>query len=389
MKKQETDLILTQMLNSRKNISDLNFTVGRPPQVECDGVLHPVVLAPDLSALTPYQTEELALSIIGQNRRALRHLVEEGACDLSYTVPGKTRFRANIFSQSGGNYSIVLRKVDSTVPSIKTFGLPEIFYEIAGEKNGLIFVCGATGMGKSTSIAAMLDAVNETQPVHVITLEDPIEFQHTSKKATFNQRELGTDFSTFNKGLISSLRQSPKVIMMGEMRDYDSAEIGLRAAETGHLVLTTLHTIDAGRTINRILGFFEGEEKKQARIRLASTVRWIVCQRLLPTKAAEGGRIAAFEILGNSMRTEEIILNGESEGKTFYSVMQAGRHRGMCTFDDSILRLYSKGLIDENVALAYASQRGFVSRGIDRIKISRGETTSDITGLELDRSYRG
>lgn len=388
MRKQETDLILVQMLNHKKNVSDLNFTVGKPPQVESDGVLHPVTLAPDFVSLTPFQTEKLALSIIGKNRRALRQLVEDGACDLSYVIPGKTRFRANIFSQSGGHYSIVLRKVDAKVPSIKSFSLPEIFHEIAAEKNGLIFVCGATGMGKSTSIAAMLDAINETQPVHVITLEDPIEFQHMPKKATFNQRELGTDFSSFNKGLISTLRQSPKVIMMGEMRDVESAEIGLRAAETGHLVLTTLHTIDAGKTVNRILGFFDGEEKRQARIRLASTVRWIICQRLLPVKAGEG-RIAAFEILGNSLRTEELILNGESEGKTFYSVMQAGRHRGMCTFDDSILRLYSKGLIDENIALAYASQRGFVSRGIDRIKIARGESTSDITGLELDRNYRG
>jgi twitching motility protein PilT len=219
-----------------------------------------------------------------------------------------------------------------------------------------------------------------------VTLEDPVEYQHPHKKSTFNQRELGLDFDSYASGLRAALRQAPKVILVGEMRDRETVEIGLSAAETGHLVLTTLHTIDAGSTVNRVIGMFTTEEEKQIRIRLADAVRWIVCQRLLPKIG--GGRAATFEILGANIRVKDVILNGESEGKTFYEIMQAGRAFGMTTFDEHIISLYEQGLITENTALAYSSRRGVVGRGIDSIKSARGEATTDIEKLEIDRGYK-
>jgi twitching motility protein PilT len=253
------------------------------------------------------------------------------------------------------------------------------------EKNGIIFVTGATGSGKSTSLAAVLDEINETKSVHVVTLEDPIEFQHPQKTATFNQRELGTDYDTFASGLRAALRQAPKVILVGEMRDRDTVEIGLSAAETGHLVVSTLHTVDAGQTINRILGMFNTEEEAQIRSRLADTVRWIVSQRLLPKEG--GGRVAAFDILGTNLRVKDTILNGESEGKTFYEIQQAGKAFGMATFDDYIINLYENKKITEETALAYASRKAVVGRGLDAVKSKRGEATTDIEALEIDSDY--
>lgn len=385
MKKQEIDYILTRMLDSHDNVSDLNLTVGKPIQVESSGELAGVTMKPDLGELTPFQTEIFALNLIAQDRRLTETLLSTGSCDLSYNLPGKSRFRVNIFSQSA-NYSVVLRRLESKVPTIKEMNLPEAFYRISREKNGIVFVTGATGSGKSTSLAAMLDEINEKKSVHVVTLEDPIEYQHPHKKSTFNQREYGTDFDNFSSGLRAALRQAPKVILVGEMRDRETIEIGLRAAETGHLVLTTLHTATAGQTINRILGMFNNEEETQIRIRLADTIRWIVCQRLLPKIG--GSRVAAFEILCTSLRVKDAILNGESEGKTYYDFMEAGKHIGMTTFDDYIVGLYKDGLITEETAKTYSSRRGIVSRKIDMVKSSRGEATTDIEGLQIDRSYR-
>ncbi len=385
MKKQEIDHILTRMLDSHNNVSDLNLTVGKPLQVESAGQLVPVEIRPHIRSLTPFQTEVFALNLINGDRRLTETLLRTGSCDLSYSLPGKARFRVNIFSQSG-HYSIVLRRLESKVPTIREMGLPEVFQKIARELNGIVFFTGATGSGKSTSLAAILEEINEHKSVHVVTLEDPIEYQHPHKKATFNQRELGADFDTFANGLRAALRQAPKVILVGEMRDRETVEIGLNAAETGHLVLTTLHTVDAGQTINRILGMFSNEEEKQVRIRLADTVRWIVSQRLLPKVG--GGRVAAFEILGTNLRVKEAILNGEEEGKTFYDMMVAGKPFGMITFDEYIVSLYEKGLITQETALAYASHRAVASRGIDAVKSARGEATTDIKELEIDRGYR-
>jgi twitching motility protein PilT len=258
-------------------------------------------------------------------------------------------------------------------------------FQIAKEKNGIVFVTGATGSGKTTSLAAILDDINERRSVHIVTLEDPVEYQHPHKKATFNQRELGMDFDNYANGLRAALRQAPKVILVGEMRDRETVEIGLSASETGHLVLTTLHTTDAGATINRILGMFPNEDEQQIRIRLADSLRWVVCQRLLPKIG--GGRVASFEILGTSLRVKDAILNGEAEGKTFHDIMEAGNAFGMITFDQHLVSLYEQGQITQETAMAYASHRGNVGRGIDMIKSARGEATTDISKLEIDRAY--
>ena len=386
MTKQEIDHIMTRMLDSRQNVSDLNITVGKPFQVESSGVLTVVDLEPPFNELTPFQTEVFALNLINRDMRLTEALLNEGSCDLSYQLPGKARFRVNIFSQRG-NYSIVLRKLETKIPTLKDLGLPGAFSKMAGEKNGIILVTGATGSGKSTSLAAILNEINEQKSVHVVTLEDPVEYQHPHKMATFNQRELGTDFDSYASGLRAALRQAPKVILVGEMRDRETVEIGLSAAETGHLVMTTLHTVDAGQTINRVLGMFAIEEENQIRIRLADTIRWIVCQRLLPKVG--GGRVAAFEIMGTNLRVQDTILHGESEGKTFYEIIEAGEAFGMTTFDRYIIGLYEKGLITQETAMAYASRRGVVGRGIDQVKSARGEKTTDIENLEVDSGYRG
>jgi twitching motility protein PilT len=385
MKKQEIDYILTRMLDSHSNVSDLNLSVGKPLQVESSGTLVPVDIKPYIGELTPYQTELFALNLVNGDRRLTEALINAGSCDLSYTLPGKARFRVNIFSQASGRYSIVLRKLESKIPTIRDMKLPESFFDVSKELNGIVFVTGATGSGKSTSLAAILEEINENKSVHVVTLEDPIEYQHPHKKATFNQRELGRDFDSFNNGLRAALRQAPKVILVGEMRDRETVEIGLSAAETGHLVLTTLHTVDAGQTINRILGMFSIEEEKQIRIRLADTVRWVISQRLLPKVG--GGRVAAFEVLRSNIRVKDTILNGESEGKTFYDIMQAGRPFGMTTFDDHIVGLYERGMITQDTALAFASHKGVAGRGIDGVKSARGEATTDIENLEIDRAW--
>ena len=384
MRIQEVDYILGKMLDAHKNVSDLNITVGRPFQVESAGQLIGVGMDLPIEKLTPFQTETFALNLINQDRRLTENLLSQGSCDSSYELPGRARFRVNIFSQRG-NYSIVLRKLESKIPTFEDMNLPEAFRKMAEEKNGIILVTGATGSGKSTSLAALLNEVNDKKSVHVVTLEDPVEYSHSHRKATFNQREMGSDFDSFASGLRAALRQAPKIILVGEMRDRETVEIGLSAAETGHLVLSTLHTVDAGQTINRILGMFSTEEENQVRIRLADTVRWIVCQRLLPKEG--GGRVAAFEVMGANLRVKDAILHGESEGKTFYEIIQAGKAFGMITFDDYIIELFKQGLISEETGKAYASNKGIVGRGIDTVKSARGQSTTDLGKLEVDNDY--
>ena len=384
MKQTELDYILTTMLESHTNVSDLNITVGRPLQVESNGLLKEVEIKPKLGNLTPFQTEEMALCLINSDKRLTETLLSKGSCDLSYILQGKARFRVNIFSQRS-TYSIVMRKLEARIPSIAELKLSEVFSRMAEEKNGMIFVTGATGSGKSTTIAAILDQINRTKPVHVVTLEDPVEFVHNHIKSTFNQRELGTDFDTFANGLRAALRQAPKVILVGEMRDRESVEIGLAAAETGHLVLTTLHTINAGQTINRIIGMFDKDEETQIRTRLAETVRWIVCQRLVPKATA--GRHAVFEIMGSNLRVKDSIINGEKPGKTYYEIISDGSASGWKTFDTSLVESFQAGQISEETALSFSSIRANVGRGIDGIKATRGQKTSDIDELQIDGEY--
>ena len=384
MRKQQIDHILGAMLESYENVSDLNITVDKPFQVESSGELKPVSLKPPVDRLTPFQAEIFALNMLNNDRRLTKTLLTEGSCDLSYQLAGKARFRVNVFSQKG-YYSVVMRQLATRVPTIEEMKLPQAFYKMTEVLNGIILVTGATGSGKTTSLAAFLNEVNEKRSAHVVTLEDPVEYVHSQKTATFNQRELGTDFDEFSSGLRAALRQAPKIILVGEMRDRETVEIALSAAETGHLVLSTLHTVDAGQTINRVIGMFDTVEEKQVRIRLSDTIRWIVCQRLMPK--IQGDRLAAFEILGTNMRVKDLILHGETEENTFYDIMENSQAFGMMTFDQCIGDHYKNGLITEETALGYASHKAVVGREIDSIKAAKGEKTTAIEGLEVDQEY--
>jgi twitching motility protein PilT len=380
MRRPELDHILSTMLDSAPEVSDLIFTVDKPLQVESAGELTPVACDPPIEKLTPFQTEMVALNLVGENQWHIRDLLRTGSCDSAYTVMDKARFRINIFSQRG-NYSIVLRKLNTLIPTLESLKMPEIIHQIPKEKTGLVLVTGATGSGKSTTLAGVLNEFNRTKAIHIITLEDPVEFIHPHHKSTFNQRELGSDFDTFANGLRAALRQAPKVILVGEMRDRETVKIALSAAETGHLVLSTLHTVDAGQTINRILGMFETEEQEQIRLRMADTLRWIVSQRLIPKIG--GGRYALMEIMGSNLRTKETIVQGESEGKSFYEIIESSQPFGWRTFDFSAIEAYEQGAITEETALLYCSKRGPVTRAIDNLKKARGENTSQLNGLRM------
>ncbi|MBA4393790.1 MAG: twitching motility protein [Desulfobacca sp.] len=384
MRLAELDYILTKIIDAYPHVSDINMTVGRPLQVEAFGKLMPVQLNLSSKVLTPFQTEVIALNLLGSDRRKIETLLKEGSCDFSHAIQDKARFRVNVFSQRN-NYSIVMRKLPVEIPTVEQLGLPLVLKKISQEKNGIIFFTGATGTGKTTSLAAILNEINENLPVHIITLEDPVELIHPHKKATFNQRELGTDFDSFAHGLRASLRQAPKVILVGEIRDRETMEIALTAAETGHLVLTTLHTIDTTQTLNRVLGFFDQSEERQIRIRLAGALRWVVSQRLLPR--IDQGRIAVLEILVNNLRFQDLILNGETEEKTFYEVIETSQPQGCQTFDQDIISKFQQGLISEDSAMFFASKRAIIQRGLDQIKSHRGEKTTDIEGLSLDQDY--
>ena len=383
MRRPELDQILTTMLASQPEVSDLLFTVDRPPQVEACGELQPVVSDPPIDKLTPFQTETIALNIIGDNLWHIEDLLRHGSCDVSYSLPEKARFRVNIFSQRG-NFSTVCRQLNVMIPTLEKLKFPDIFKQIPKEKTGLVLVTGATGSGKSTTLAAILDEINRLKSVHIVTLEDPVEYVHRHEKATFNQRELGVDFDSYANGLRAALRQAPKIILVGEMRDQETVKIALSAAETGHLVLSTLHTINAGETINRILGMFEPEEQEQIRIRLADSLRWVVSQRLVPKIG--GGRFALLEVMGSNLRTQEAIRLGESENKTFYEIIEASAPFGWRTFDQACLEAYERGHITEEIALLYCTKRSVVTRGIDGIKKSRGEMHTTAGTLQMKQT---
>lgn len=380
MRRAELDQIMTTMLASQPEVSDLLFTTGRPPQVESYGELKPVILDPPIPQLTPFQIETIAMNIIGDNLWQIEDLLRHGSCDASYALSDKARFRVNVFSQRG-NYSIVCRQLNTKIPTLDELKLPPTLLKIPREKTGLVLVTGATGSGKSTTLAAVLSEINRAKAVHIVTLEDPVEFLHPHERATFNQREMGIDFDSYANGLRAALRQAPKVILVGEMRDRDTVKIALSAAETGHLVLSTLHTINAGETVNRILGMFEPEEQEQIRIRMADSLRWVVSQRLCPRTS--GGRHALIEIMGSNLRTQEAIRLGESEGKTFYEIIEASYTFGWRHFDHACLEAFEQGLITEENALLYCTKRSVVSRGIDNLKKTRGEITSDVGSLRM------
>jgi twitching motility protein PilT len=342
------------MLDSGKGISDLVFSPGRAPQVEKQGHLT-AVLVPGLPLLRPEDTARIAGELIRGNETALKTLKDQGACDLSYSLKDRGRFRVNVFRQRG-TFAIVMRVIASRIPTLAELNLPPVLAEAAALKNGIVLVTGPTGSGKSSTLAAVIDLINETRAEHILTIEDPIEFLHHHKKGTVHQRELHSDTPTFAAALRASLRQAPKVILVGEMRDRETIEIALTAAETGHLVFSTLHTIDASKTVDRIIGSFEAGDQQSVRTRLASSFRYIVSQRLVPNKT--GGRVAALEILKSTMRTREYLDRGENEGKSLLDAMRDGELEGMQYFDGELEKLLRAGVITRTTAILYATNAG-------------------------------
>ena len=344
--------VLREMLRASDKVSDLIFSPGRPPQIELSGKLVPVRIN-GLEKLTPAHTAGIAKLIIGNQQTAAESLEKSGSADLSFSAPGEARFRVNIFRQRG-THAIVMRVIPMRPPQFKDFNLPEQLKDIVDIKNGIVLVTGPTGSGKSSTLAAIIDLINETHSYHIVTIEDPIEFLHTHKNSTIHQRELHSDTPSFSIALRAALRQAPKVILVGEMRDRETIEVALEAAETGHLVLSTLHTIDASKTVDRIIGVFPKNEERVIRTRISQSFRFIVSQRLIP-RADGNGRVAAIEILKSTMRTREYIEKGEAEGKSLIDAMQQGDQEGMQTFDSVIENFIREGVLTVEGALPYAS----------------------------------
>jgi len=350
-----TATLVAGMVKAVKGVSDLIFSPGRPPQVESNGHLVPVKFE-GLPILTPDHTSRIATELIGQNKQAMQSLKEDGACDFSYGLAQLSRFRVNVFQQRG-SYAIVMRVIPPRVPTFEELNLPPQLARIAELRNGIVLVTGPTGSGKSSTLAAVIDKINTDRAEHIITIEDPIEFLHRHKKATIHQRELHSDTPSFALALRAALRQAPKVILVGEMRDRETIEIAMTAAETGHLVLSTLHTIDASKTVERVVGAFPLNEQQPVRRRLAASFRYFVSQRLLPRKDGSG-RVAAIEILKSTLRTRDYVERGEVEGKTLLDAMRDGGNDGMQHFDGELERLIREGVIEMKTGLAYATNEG-------------------------------
>jgi twitching motility protein PilT len=346
--------IIEQMLLISDNVSDLNFSTGQKPQVEISGSLF-AASPMGLGKLTAFQTEMIAMAIMRDNPEAASHLARTGTADLSWSLPSKCRFRVNIFQQRN-SYSIVMRVIPHEIPSFESLKVPPQLVDICSLRNGLVLLTGPTGSGKSSTLAAVIDRINETKSYHIVTIEDPIEFLHSHKKCTINQREVGSDTKDFSSALRAALRQAPKVILVGEMRDLETTEIALEAAETGHLVLSTLHTIDASKTVDRIIGMYPKNEEKVIRTRLAQTFRYIVSQRLIP-KADGKGRVAAVEILKSNPRTREYIEKGEEQGKSLLDAMRDGEIDGMQDFDTVIREMITNETVTLDDGLSYATNQ--------------------------------
>ncbi len=350
-----TALLIAAMLRTPGHVSDLIFSPGRPPQIESNGQLIGIPLK-GLELLTPQHTNRIAQDLMAKNEHPARKLEQEGAADLSYGLAGVARFRVNIFRQRG-SCAIVMRVIPDVIPSFDALGLPPQLAETVHLRNGIVLVTGPTGSGKSSTLAAIIDRMNDERAIHILTIEDPIEFLHKHKKATIHQRELHSDTPTFALALRAALRQAPKVILVGEMRDRETIEIALEAAETGHLVLSTLHTIDAAKTVERIIGTFPLSDQHAIRNRLAKAFRYIISQRLLPRKDGKG-RIAALEVLKSTMRTREYVEKGEGEGKTLLDAMRDGSTEGMQHFDGEIEKFIRAGIVDLETGIAFATNAG-------------------------------
>lgn len=372
--------VVQQMLSVSDKISDLIFSPGRPPQVELIGKLTPVNI-PGMEVLTPAHTTGIARALIGSNKFAEESLEKNGSADLSFSLTGLSRFRVNIFKQRG-TIAIIMRVVPNEVPTFEQLGVPIVLKEVAELKNGIVLVTGPTGSGKSSTLAAIIDLINSTKYYHIVTIEDPIEFMHRHKNSTVHQRELYSDTSTFAYALRAALRQAPKVILVGEIRDLETCEVALEASETGHLVLSTLHTTDAVKTVERLIGLFPKSQEHIIRMRLAGAFRFIASQRLI-AKADGKGRVAAIEILKSTARTRDYIEKGEREGKSLYDAMRDGNLDGMQVFDLEIEQMIRKGVITMNDGLAYATNRQNLML---QLSDYGSGSASEMTGMDASRS---
>jgi twitching motility protein PilT len=379
--KEDLDKLLDAMIQYADGVSDLLFIAGRPMQVEAQGELQPFVHELSDAALSSERIEGMANLIIGNNPRLLQDLKEHGSCDCGYTLKNACRFRVNIYFQNG-NYAMVMRHLKPMIPTFDTLNLSATFHEIIKEKNGIIFITGGTGMGKTTTIAAMLNEINKTRNIHILTLEDPIEFVLTPIKATFSQRELGRDFFNFHRGMRAAMREAPKIIFIGEIRDRETMEIVLNAGETGHLVFSTLHTTSAAMTVNRIIGMFGTDEETQVRERLAGAMRYIISQRLVPTIAGE--RLLVTEMMGSNLRTREAIMMGEAEGRRFEDIIEAGTIYGWHSFEQSLYKAYEQNLITDETALLYCSNKMKMIQRIDAHSLQKSRQSPSTNPLFAD-----
>ncbi len=392
MRKAELHSLLRVLAESGEGITDLNFTAGKPPQVVKEGALVFPFVEPPLPELTPFMTEQIALNLLQNRPKLIRDLTQSGSCDFAYTLPGVARFRVNVFSQRG-SFSIVLRRLATKIATIHDLFLPRIFADMVKLNGGLVLITGGSGSGKTTTMTSLVHEINMSHAVHIVTLEDPIEFLHKHEIGTVNQRELGLDFDTFPSGMRAALRQGPRVIMVGELRDRETIEIALCAAETGNLVLSTMRTINTSQTMQTIVDMFAPVEQDRIRQRLAECLRYCVAQTLVPK--VDGGRIAALEIMVGNYRIQDLIRIGESDDKSFYRFIGEGRSAGMQTADAHLVQLLKDGLISEETARNYTSDRVEVVQMIDRLQAGGSEEDqaqhtsagSDEVELKMDYTY--
>ena len=358
-----TPVLLAGMLRASEKVSDLIFSPGRPPQVEIHGQLTAVEI-PGATALTQDDTRRIAADLIGTNKQAISTLREQGSCDVSYGLPGMARFRVNVFIQRG-SCAIVMRVIPTTLPSFASLRLPAQLSEVAQVRNGIVLVTGGSGAGKSSTLAALLDRINSEHFYHILTVEDPIEFLHNHKKSTVHQREVHSDTPNFALALRAALRQAPRVIMVGEIRDRETMEILLEAAENGHLVLSSMNTVDASKTVERIVGTFSPPEQQSVRERFAKTFRYIIAQRLVP-RTDSSGRIAVAEILKSNSRTRDCVEQGERPGRTLLDAIKASENEGMQHFDGEIAKLVRSGVVDLETGLCFASNASVLGQELAR-----------------------
>jgi twitching motility protein PilT len=375
-----TASIIAAMLRASPKISDLIFSPGRAPQIEANGQLVQLKI-PGVGILNSEDTARIAADLIGRNAHAVDKLKQEGSCDISYSLPKVSRFRVNVFTQRG-SCAIVMRVIASNVPDFKALNLPIQLAEAAELRPGIVLVTGPTGSGKSSTLAALVDKINDERACHIITIEDPIEFLHNHKRSTIHQRELHSDAPSFALALRAALRQAPKLILVGEMRDRETIEVALDAAETGHLVYSTLHTIDAAKTVERIIGAFALSDQNAVRTRLAKSFRYIISQRLIPRKDG-AGRVASFEILKSTLRTREYVQKGEGEGKTLLDAMRDGSTEGMQYFDAEIEKLIRAGTIDIATGLSYATNPGNMQLELADLMEEQGTETKRLESPQI------